>query len=90
MVSLAQMGPQAYKNVPQVQFWKQKFGVLWRNFRIPDHCAMEEVTLDLVGNDFSAVVNDFGIPDRQECIPARRECRLEWKAMVGIKVTSST
>ena len=46
----------------------------------------EEVALDLVGNDFSVVVNDFGIPDGREC---RHECHLEWKAMVGIKVTSS-
>ena len=35
--------------------------------------SMEEVTLDLVGNDFSAVVNDFGIPDGRECIPDGRE-----------------
>ena len=34
---------------------------------------LEEVTLDLVGNDFSAVVNDFGIPDGRECIPDGRE-----------------
>ena len=49
-----------------------------------------------VGNAFLTVGNDLTttlIPDRQECIPDRRECRrechLEWKAMVGIKVTSS-
>ena len=35
--------------------------------------SREEVTLDLVGNDFSAVVNDFGIPDGRECIPDGRE-----------------
>ena len=30
--------------------------------------SLEEVTLNLVGNDFSAIVNDVGIPDSQECI----------------------
>ena len=34
---------------------------------------MEEVTLDLVGNYFSAVVNDVGIPDGRECIPDGQE-----------------
>ena len=33
----------------------------------------EGVTLDLVGNDFSAVMNDFGIPDGRECIPDGQE-----------------
>ena len=31
--------------------------------------SIEEVNLDLVGNYFSAVVNDVGIPDGRECIP---------------------
>ena len=35
--------------------------------------SKEEVTLDLVGNDFSAVVNDFGIPDSREWIPDNQE-----------------
>jgi len=49
-----------------------------------------------IGNAFLTGRNNLTttlIPGRQECIPNRRECRqecrLEWKAMVGIKVTSS-
>ena len=45
--------------------------------------------LTLVRNNLTTTL----IPDRQECIPdrreCRRECRLEWKAMVGIIVSSS-
>ena len=47
----------------------QKFSPC-RLFLIP----LEEVTLDLVGNDFSTVVNDFGISDGRESIPDGREC----------------
>ena len=35
--------------------------------------TVEEVTLDLVGNYFNAVVNDVGIPDSRECIPDGKE-----------------
>ena len=35
--------------------------------------ASEEVTLDLVGIDFSAIVNKIGIPDHQERIPDGQE-----------------
>ena len=40
------------------------------------HCiilTVEEVTMDMVGNDFSTVVNDVGIPDGRECVPGGQE-----------------
>ena len=58
MEANAQYNPGTDKPITHMQWLKQT-------------SSIEEVTLDLVGNDFSAVVNDVGIPDSRECIPAR-------------------